>query len=70
VSGCVNNANGSTTSCPAAGGVILTLAGTGFGANLVALVGGQACANLTVTSATTLGLGQRCLISGSVFTGR
>lgn len=54
VSGCANNAGGSTSQCPAAGGLILTLTGTGFSTDLVALVGGQVCENLASASATTL----------------
>jgi hypothetical protein len=54
VSGCADNADGTTSLCPAAGGLILTLTGTNFANGLVALVGGQVCANLTVTSTTTL----------------
>ena len=53
VSGCADNADGSTSLCPAAGGLSLTLTGTNFANDLVALVGGQVCANLAVTSTTT-----------------
>ncbi|HEX4087822.1 MAG TPA: IPT/TIG domain-containing protein [Trebonia sp.] len=54
VSGCASNGNGSTTECPTGGGVSLELTGTGFGNEVVVLIGGQVCANLVVTSATTL----------------
>ena len=54
VSGCASDAGGSTILCPAGGGVSLTLTGTGFGGDVVALVGGQVCANLVVTSTTAL----------------
>ncbi|MGH3206185.1 MAG: fibronectin type III domain-containing protein [Trebonia sp.] len=54
VSGCASDANGSTSLCPTGGGVSLTITGTGFGDAVVALIGGQVCPNLVVTSATAL----------------
>jgi hypothetical protein len=53
VSGCADNADGSTSRCPAAGGLSLTLTGTNFANDLVALIGGRVCASLAVTSTTT-----------------
>lgn len=53
VSGCADNADGSTSRCPAAGGLSLTLTGTNFANGLVALIGGRVCASLAVTSTTT-----------------
>lgn len=53
VSGCVDDDAGGTGSCPTNGGMTLTLTGSGFTPQMVALVGGRICANLPYIGATT-----------------